>query len=319
MTGFLSHLFSRIMGTPGADPILDAAVERAVDSVARRLKQFRGYPRRYLPAVQHILARVRQMSADVPGPVTLDADHYLRDPFVHTLFGAPNDIRQLCSAPVMHTFASQHGTGEVYALLSMRPSEKHTFGLALDGEIMHRDVAKRVVHFADHQLIGPARTENEARERLLWYLFDHYMEHVAQGLGRLRDERDRLYQEKDLALVRLRGAGMTQNSVRQHELESVLADLGEASAALDPDSLSEVFDIVLSHPEDCLMLFSRRLNLDTMGEIQGDAVQPGVFALDFVDLQERDRETRTLVLVRLPEVSPISSTERLDEAARLLR
>ena len=76
-------------------------MERAIYQVAPRLKQFRGYPGRYRPAVQRVLARVRQVSADVPGPVTLDPEHYSADPFVHALFVDAKDIKQLFSTPTM--------------------------------------------------------------------------------------------------------------------------------------------------------------------------------------------------------------------------
>jgi hypothetical protein len=318
MAKLLSHLCSLVIRTHDADPILDRAVERAVDRVAPRLKQFRGYPKRYRPAVQRVVARVRQLSSDVPGPVTLDAAHYSRDLFVHALFGAAKDITQLCSTPSIHTYVTQHGRGELYALLSMRRVEKAVFGLELDGEVLRRDVAQRVNLFTDHQLIAPAPTEKEARENLLWYLFDHYMEHVAQGLNRLRDERQRLAQEKDLALARLRCVSADQLKARQQELDKLLANLGEASATLDLDYMGEVFEVVLSHPEDCLALVVQRLSLDTMGVIHADATHPGVVPLDFVELHERDRETRTVVLVHCPQVDPISSSDRLEEARQLL-
>ena len=80
----------------------------------------------------------------------------------------------------------------------MRRVEKSARGMDLDGDVLRRDVAQRVIDFADQQLIAPAPTENEARENLLWYLFDRYMDHVAQGLDRLRDERQRLSRGKPL-------------------------------------------------------------------------------------------------------------------------
>ncbi|MGA9991243.1 MAG: hypothetical protein WBP86_02800 [Thiobacillaceae bacterium] len=318
MAGLLSRLRSLVTGAPDTDPILDVAVERAVYQVAPRLKQFHGYPGRYRPAVQRVLARVRQLSADVPGPVTLDPEHYSSDPFVHALFGAAKDIKQLFSTPAMRAYVTQHGSGECYALLSMRRVERLVLGLDLDGDVLRRDVAQRVIDFADQQLIAPAPTENEARENLLWYLFDRYMDHVAQGLDRLRDERQRLSREKAFAAARLHGVSDEQRVVRQQELDSVLEDLSEASATLDLEHLGEVFEVVLSHPEDCLRLVAQRLSLDAMGIVHADATYPGVVSLDFVDLHERDRETRNVVLVHCREVHLTSSSDQLEAARQLL-
>jgi hypothetical protein len=200
----------------------------------------------------------------------------------------------------------------------MRRVEKSVFGLEMAGAVVRRDVAQRVIHFTDLQLIGPAPTEKEARENLLWYLFDHYMEHVAQGLSRLRDERQRLAQEKDFALARLRSVSADRRAARQLELDEVLANLGDASATLDLEHLGEVFDVVLSHPEDCLALAVQRMNLDAMGVIHADATDPGVVSLPFVDLLERERETRTVVLVHCWDVTPASPGNMLEEARQRL-
>jgi len=314
MTGLWSRFLSLAFGAHDTDPLLDVAVERAVYRVEPLLKQSRGYPGRYRHAVKPILARVSQLSVDVPGPVTLDVEHYIRDPFVHALFGAPEEISRLYSTPAMHTHVALHGGSELYALLSMRRVEKTVFGLEMEGEVLRRDVAQRVIHFTDHQLIGPAPTEKEARENLLWYLFDRYMEHVAQGLDRLRDERQRLAQEKDLALARLRGVRAERRAARQKELNKVLTNLGEATAILVLEHLDEVFEVVLSHPEDCLALVVQSLTLDAMGIIHADASSTGMVTLDFVDLVERDRETRTVVLVHCRGVIPTPSEKMLEDA-----
>lgn len=318
MTGLWSHLRALVTGPHDTDPVLDVAVERAAYRVDPRLKQLRSYPGRYRPTIQRVLSRVRQLAADVPGPITLDTEHYTRDPFVHALFGGPEDINRLLSTPAMHTYVAEHGGDDMYALLSMRRVEKSVFGLELAGSILRRDVAQRVIHFTDPQLIGPAPTEQDARDNLLWHLFDRYMEHVAQGMERLRGERQRLAQEKDFALARLRGVSADRRATRQQELDKVLVNLGEAAATLDLEYSGEVFEAVLAHPEDCLALVIQHLNLDTMGVIHADAAAPGVTSLEFVNLIERERETRCVVLVHCRDVRPVSPGEMLEAARQRL-
>jgi hypothetical protein len=319
MNGLWSRLLSQVIGSRDTDPLLNAAVERAVYRVEPRLKQIRGYPGRYRPYMEPVLARVRHLSASVPGPVTVDADHYLRDPFVRALFGSPDDIRRfLCSTQTMRDHVARHGAGELYALLSMRRTEKTVFGVEASGDVLRRDVAQRTVNFSDHQLIGPAPTEAGARENLFWHLFDRYMEHVAHGLDLLREERRRLTEAKDLALARLRSASPDLRAARQVELDKVLAHLGQAAESLDLERLGDVFEVVLSHPEDCLVLEARSLSLDAMGVIHADAGKHGVVSLDFVDLLERDRETRSVVLVHCRRVVSLSPAERLEEAKQWL-
>ena len=318
MPGFWTRILTLVAGRHAADPLLDVAVERAVDRVQPHLKTLRAYPRRYRDTVLGILTRVGKLSAEVPGPVTLDAGHYIRDPFVHALFGSPEDIARLYATPAIFAYMTQHDGGDLYALLSMRREEKPVFGLELDGAVLRRDVAQRVIHFTDLQLIGPAPTEQEARDNLRWYLFDRYMDHVAEGLERLRSERQRLDVEKDLALARLRAVSTYRRPVRQRELDTVLACLGEVTATLDLEHLDEVFDVVLSHPEDCLSLAVRHLNLDAMGIVHADDGSVEAVDLEFVDLIERDRETRTVVLVHCPAVTPVSPGKMIEDAMQRL-
>ncbi|OYY93419.1 MAG: hypothetical protein B7Y41_11680 [Hydrogenophilales bacterium 28-61-23] len=319
MTGLWSRLISRMAGNHACDPLLSAAVERSVYRVEPRLKQIRGFPGRYRPFIEPVLARVRQLATSVPGPVTVDTENYIRDPFVHALFGSPEDIRRfLCSTQTMRDHVARHGAGELYALLSMRRTERTVFGMEATGEVLRRDVAQQTVSFSDHQLIGLAPTEAEARENLLWYLFDRYMDHVAGGLDLLRAEQQRLVQQKDLALARLRGVSAGPRVVRQKELDKVLAQLAEATASLDLERLVDVFEVVLSHPEDCLALKAHSLAVDAMGVIQADAGNHGGARLDFVDLLERDREPRSVVLVHCRQVLAILPAERLQEAKQWL-
>lgn len=302
-----------------ADPLLCTAVERAVDRVEPRLKQIRGFPWRYRPFIEPVLSRARELAASIPGPVMVDSEHYIKDPFVHALFGSPEDIRRfLCSTQTMRDHVARHGNGELFALLSMRRTEKAIFGMENNGAVLHRDVPQKAVTFTDHQLLALATTEAEARENVLWYLFDRHVEQVAIGLDQLRTEHQRLTQEKDLALARLRGAPPEKQPARQKELDAVLAELSEVAGNLTLERFGEVFDHTLSQPEECLALEIHNLTLDSMGIVRSEACSEGAVCLDFVDLQERDLETRSIVLVHCRRVDAISPAERMEEAKKWL-
>jgi hypothetical protein len=249
----------------------------------------------------------------VPGPVTLDREHWVGDPLVHALFASADEMRRLLSLnPVLRDFIAVHGGAEVHVLLSMQREDKHILGIEASGEILRREVPQHVIWFTDHQFLAPAASEAEARENLLWTLFDRFLERLSVGVDRLKQERERLVQEKDQALARLRGATETRRPILERDLQDLLVRLGENAQLLDPGSLHDVFDTVLSHPEDCLFLERRAFRLDALGMIQCEG--NGLEFTEFTDLAERYQAPRTVVMARCPGVISSTLADRLDEA-----
>jgi hypothetical protein len=317
--GLLSRLFAIRDRQASHDPDLDEALERAAYRVEPRLKQTRAWPRGYLRPIAAALAQARRVAADIPGPVDVDMQRFLRDPFVHSLFGTPEDIRRaLCSSRVMHEYVASGVSHEAYILLSMRREEKNALGVDATGQTIRREVPQHLVWFSDHQLIGPVPSLEEARANLVWILFDRFLERVAVGVEQLRAERDRLAGDKDIAMARLHGAKPEHRGDIQKGLDRILKQLGDATQCLDQNNLAEIFATVLSHPEDCLYLRKQTLMLDNMGVLrhQGDGVDAS--EMTFVELIERYCEPRTVLLIHCPDIRPMSNMERMEEASRLL-
>jgi hypothetical protein len=315
----LSQLLSAWSRSEKSDPDLEQALERAAYQVEPCLKQSRSWPKRFRPPIAAALQQAKTVLAGIPGPVEINPRSFAHDPFVHALFGSPEDIRRsLCSSSVMRQYVDSGVSQEVYVLLSMRRNEKNTLGMEDDGGVMRRDVPQRKVWFTDHQLIGPEPTLEAARETLKWSLFDRFLERVAVGIQRIRLERDRLSQEKDLAQARLRSATPANHKELQGKLELTLMHLGAATQCLENGNMSEVFATVLSHPEDCLYLEECSLILDNMGLVRTNEVSNSSSRLTFSDLHERYVEPRTVVLVHCQDIRPITQNERLQEAVRWL-
>lgn len=131
--------------------------------------------------------------------------------------------------------------------------------------MLRKDVLQRLVCFTDHRLSGPAASLAAARDRLTWTLFDRFLERLAAGIERLRADKARLTSERDLGLDRLRHAAAGQRAGYERRADMALRQLHEATEALDLAHLQEVFEAVLSHPQDCPYLDITRLALDRMG------------------------------------------------------
>lgn len=313
---FITRLFHSPHPGESEDPALEEALERAAMGVDPHVKQTRHWPHRYRASVGRALAQARRVAEGVPGPVTLDSAHWVGDPLVHALFASADEMRRLLSMnPVLRDFIAVHGGTEVHVLLSMQREDKNVFGIEASGGILRRDVPQHVVWFTDHQFLAPATSEAEARENLLWTLFDRFLARLCVGIDRLKHERERLIQEKAQTQARLRGATEARRPILERDLQDLLTRLGEIAQLLEPDRLHDVFDTVLSHSEDCLYLERHAFRLDAMGVIQGEGNGP---TIEFTDLVERYQAPRTVVMARCPGVTPNSLADRLDEVGHWL-
>lgn len=312
-------LLARLLhGHVASDPTLEQALARAAARVDPRLVHAPHWPGRYRVPLEGALAQARRVAHAVPGPITLDREHWARYPFTHALFPSVEAMEKaIAASPELGAFMASPGVGrEVHALLSLRREERAVFGMELDGEVLRRDVPQNVVWFTDPHFLAPAGDEASAREALMWALFDRFLERVAVGVERLRAEQDRLRQEKDLAQARLRAASADKRPGLETVLAKILTNLGEVAHHLDLAHLHEVFETVLSHPQDCLYLEEHAYALDAMG-VAGSA-DPTVASLHFVDLLERYQPPRTVVLTCFPAVSPETLSDRLGQATQWL-
>lgn len=321
MAGLIARLFGN--PTPRADDAeMVAALARAVEQVEPRLRQAGDFPRRYRRSVAHALDYARQLAQAVPGPVEMDPERYARDPLVHLLFTSPEAMQQaLCLSHAMHEYARRPGGPgtDVYALMGMRRREKTAFGMDLQGELLRREVAQRVVIFTDHTLSGPAPTEAEARQLLMWHLFDSLLARVSERIQARHKARQVLEQERDYLRADLRQAAPERRSVLQQRLEAVLGELANASAALDLRRLAQDFDEVLLNPEQHLRLERVILNVDGMGVLRRDG-DTAAQTLEFTDLYGRDRRRWTVVLVHChPRPELLAMDARLHQASRWLQ
>lgn len=321
MAGLIARLFGR-PAQPVGDAAIEAALVRAVEKVEPRLKQAGDYPRRYRLPVAHALDYARRLAQAVPGPVDVAPELYGRDPLVHVLFSGPEEMqRALCMSHAMHEYARRPGGPgkEAYALMGMRRREKTAFGMALQGDLLQREVTQRVVCFTDHTLSGPAPTEAEARELLTWNLFDSLLARVGERLQTRRKARQALEQERDYLRADLRLAPPDRRSALQQRLEAVLGELAAAAQALDLRHIAQDFDEVLLNPEQYLRLERVSLTVDGMGVLRDDG-EPTAHRLDFTDLHGRDRRRWTVVLVRChPRPELLAMDERLHQASRWLQ
>ncbi|MCS6787563.1 MAG: hypothetical protein NZ524_11090 [Thiobacillaceae bacterium] len=320
MPGWITRLFHRDSATEDGE--LAVALERAAEQVEPRLKGSPDFPRRYRAMISRALEYSRGLAQDIPGPIEIDAQRLAHDALLRTLFSSPEQMRQaLCLSHAMHEYARRPGGPgrEVYALMGARRQEKTVFGVGLQGEVLQRGVAQRVLSFTDHTLSSPAPTEEEARWLLMWELYDGLLARVAERVRSRQQARLELEKERDLLSAELRQADPTRRPQLQQRLQAVLERLAAATAALDLRRLQEDFAAVLTAPEEHVRLDRVTLRIDGMGVLsQVEGI--GVHTLELTELSGRDRRHWTVMLVHChPRPGELSLQSRLQQASRWLQ
>lgn len=295
----LDRLFNRCNAPQAQDPDLDEALERAAARVDPRIKQTRAWPQRYRTPLLGALTQARRVTDAIPGPLQVDAAHYIRDPYVRALFASATDVREsLCSSPALRGYSGD----SAYALLSVRRMETSALGVESSGGILRRDVLQRLVWFTDPRLSCPAANEADARRCLLWTLYERFLERVVIGIQRIEADYQRLLRDKDEALARLRKAADGQHD-EQRALEAVLRKLTDTARMLEPAARADIFEAVLSHPQDCVYVEDYNLILDPMGVVHASEGQSAT-CLQFTELYERYQEPRTVALIHCKDLRP---------------
>lgn len=312
------------------DSLIEMATERAIDGTYPRLRALPGYRKQLrapvIKAIDHVIALVDGF----PPPVPAFSTHYSTLPLLSALFVSPEQMREtLGNDPALSEFRDSHPGGEpVTALLLADCREKNTLGMAMEGDMLRRDVAQVTVSFSQHRLLEPEQHEAEARRLLKRRAFDHL---ISLALGRIGDakcERVELKQQRDLLRSKLgilqRGgwsfAGSSgeggDNAELQAELETVEKQL--AGLKVDDHNLTGQLDIlsdVLDQAERNLWREPVELHLDRMN-VKCDAGNPDARTIRFDELHNALGIKAAMLLVT---VNPVELPQRASFAARSAR
>lgn len=318
-----ARFFKRLPGVSyrnTASPELLQACERAVCLIDPLFKQINGFPGSFLEPVATSLAYSRKLADGIPGPVALDRKSYAADPLVHALFPSMDSISEVlgCSQPMREYCRTFPGAGEAYALIGMRRSEKKLLGMELAGDLIQREVPQDTVYFSGHTIEYPAASEQEARDRIGWALFDCLAGHVARQIGERKQQKQLQLQEKDRLMSRLHSAPAQERPALEEALSRLLTAIQSTIVSLEPRACVEDFRRVLLNPAQYLWLEQDVMVLDSMG-IRRDGVTSGQGTpVVFNNLMGFDRRKWTVAVVHCSQLHLESLATRLDDACRKL-
>jgi hypothetical protein len=306
-----------------------AAIEQVVDGTDRRIRAVSGYRRQLAPAVGRTLDFIAELVASLPGPVDLSRGAWQDEPHVNAFFGTADDIPTTLtrSKELRDFFQRQADARQAYALLAVTRREKRVLGMALQGDMVQREVPQTSVSFTEHRILAPAATEAAVREEAKGRALNLFVSHAQGRLADLLVRREGLERERQLQQLRLRQAQTRAQSLAAVEdeegaaeteaIERSLAEnareleaLGGALATLD-DYVEQV-RAVFASPEEHLGRATVSFRVSRMGiKLADGAVDPGS-DLSLLELA-MGPVRRVVTLVRCPREEMLSIEQFLGQ------
>ena len=143
-------------------------IERMVQDSDPAIRKVAGYRRQLQKPVENALGYIEGLISSIPGPFSLSAEYWDKDPLIHALFVNPDLIRSLLhNCAELKSFFQKSRVDIAVVLLTATKKEQTIFGTALEGEIVRRDVPQVAVEFYDHRVAAPVAKGKEIRRELV--------------------------------------------------------------------------------------------------------------------------------------------------------
>lgn len=321
-----------------APSLVAEATDLAVRLTNPRLTLVRRYRQRLAPAVETSIRYLRNQIPLLPASREATRAAWASDPTIHALFATADDLPKIFSRsnelrdffnknPVLH---------EAHAILGMQMTQQKVMGMAMEGEVVRRDVPQITVSFSDHRIQFFGTNELELRRVLGTRVFEALaliaLTRISGGQKRIKELRvNRQLLQTRLKVLAREGVGLTglaSKAPTQHELTKLQSRLEENerelnSIATGADVLDRELEIlceVLASPGESIRFSAQRLCLTPMNVLlegesagQGREVEVGLIRVAMDPPIER-----AFALVRFPRAELLRGGLRFDEAASLL-
>ncbi len=290
-------------------------------------------------AVERSIEYVTELVDALPPPVEIRSHSFMTDPRLRALFTSTRHLQEILSfGNELHHYRQRIGglPTDLYAMLRTERIEKTVLGIALEGNMIRRDVPQITVNFHNHHVAFPAGSETKTRREVKKRAFDYLIETALDRLVAVRTQKQQLEQQQRQLLQRkiklLRGANTaleplldphtadlsTPASIdkRLREIEVELGRIRADSATLD-DHLAKVV-VTLREPEKHLRLDRVSMTLDHMNIKADKNSSRNTSMLTFDDVLLGKGRRITAMFIRFPSDEILPRPDFFDEANRLL-
>lgn len=161
-------------------------VETFVEASNKKMRAVQGYANKLREHVRTLYNHVLQIANEIPPPIDLNLDTFGTDELINALFVNSKEVDELFEInPDVNAFLRIHSKEQVpilYALLTAHQSEKKTLGIALQGDMLIREVPQQTVNFSSHKIHTPCASSTELNTVLKEYLFIHVVALIKQEM-----------------------------------------------------------------------------------------------------------------------------------------
>ena len=292
-------------------------IDRMLQESDPSIRKVPGYREQLRQPFENAMGYLEGLISSIPGPFSISADQWDKDPLTHSLFVDPNEIKSLLQkCAELKSFFQTTGAKTAVALITATKKERTIFGTGMEGEIIRRDVPQVAVEFYDHRVVAPAASEDENRQELvhrgLYVLASNALEEFMRikslieelnGERRILDYKLKIHTTRERGIQRLLAGTLEPDS----EIEQARQLLGEIDKQLmefeqgsgtSKDFLRKLEKILFS-AGNFLTEKAITMRLDWMGIKQDDVSAESGNEINLAELEIPERAKRVAVLASI--------------------
>ncbi len=292
-------------------------IDRMLQESDPSIRKVPGYREQLRQPFENAMGYLEGLISSIPGPFSISAEQWDKDPLTHSLFVDPNEIKSLLQkCAELKSFFQTTGAKTAVALITATKKERTIFGTGMEGEIIRRDVPQVAVEFYDHRVVAPAASEDENRQELvhrgLYVLASNALEEFMRikslieelnGERRILDYKLKIHTTRERGIQRLLAGTLEPDS----EIEQARQLLGEIDKQLmefeqgsgtSKDFLRKLEKILFS-AGNFLTEKAITMRLDWMGIKQDDVSAESGNEINLAELEIPERAKRVAVLASI--------------------
>ncbi|MFO1371931.1 MAG: hypothetical protein U1F42_05905 [Candidatus Competibacteraceae bacterium] len=223
----------------------------------------------------------------------------------------------------MQTFFKEPGKRECFAFLLMVKRETETFGTALNGDMLVRDVPRTLISFTEHHIVFTAASELELRKELKQRMLIFLATRALENIQELRARREALEEQRRQLQAQLRAlrgherglrplllsnnAGEQRLAGLEQRLTQTEEELVAARKALGTlDDYMQQVQQVLGRPEAYLALHLTPIRINRLGvKLDERSPEPGETIVLAEFTSEAQQRIAALVRFGREELAPV--------------
>lgn len=241
-----------------------------------KMASVEGYRKRLTRAINISSTHMSGLIDQIPGPIDLDPKQWLRQSALQSMFVKPEEIIYLLkSSKYLKRYFNDTDADAAYALLAATLNEKTVFTIEKNGDLLRRDVPRKAVYFADHEIFAPAPAIDACQFKIMHLALISLCRQVVQDTSGLQAWKKELEDQKNLLEFKLNAGSPDSDTNKEteetiQETKDLLTDIASKIKSINSqinvtdEHLQRIVQ-VFENPETHLAVNFKSLKLDRLG------------------------------------------------------